>query len=202
MAATKTAPRRTQRERSEATTGQLVATARRMFARAGYQATSLEAVARRSGLTKGAFYHHFSDKADLFAAVYEQEERRLCEAVTDAYFKKKDPWDGFSAGSQAFLEASLDPGVQQITLVDAPSALGVDRMREIQSRYTLALIEEGVKAAMNAGRIDKRDIKPLANVLFGGMCQAATFVLEADDQRKALKKVLRELNAVLAGLAR
>jgi AcrR family transcriptional regulator len=198
---TKTAPRRTQRERSEATSAQLVATARKLFARDGYAATSLDAIAHSCGVTKGAFYHHFQDKAELFAAVYEEEERRLCEALTEAYFTKSDPWTGFAAGSKAFLEASLDPGVQQITLIDAPSVLGFARVREIQSRYTLALMKEGIKAAMAAGQIRRREVDPLANVLFGGMCQAVTFVLEAGDQRAALRKINRELNAVLDGLA-
>jgi AcrR family transcriptional regulator len=201
MSPTKTAPRRTQRERSEATTAQLVSTARKMFARDGYQATSLEAVARKCGVTKGAFYHHFNDKAELFAAVYEEEERRLGEAMATAFLQKKDPWAGFAAGSKAFLEASFDPGVQQITLIDAPSALGFSRMRAIQGRHTLALMKEGLRLAIEAGRIRKREIEPLANVLFGGMCQAVTYVLESDNQADAIKKINRELNAVLDGLA-
>jgi AcrR family transcriptional regulator len=201
MSPTKTAPRRTQRERSEATTSQLVATARKLFARDGYAATSLETVARRCGVTKGAFYHHFNDKAELFAAVYEEEERKLCDALTEAYFKKKDPWSGFAFSSKAFLEASLDPGVQRITLIDAPSALGFARMREIQSRYTLALMKEGIRQAIAAGQIRHREVDPLANVLFGGMCQAVTYVLESPDQQAALKKINRELNAVVEGLA-
>ena len=196
-----TAPRRTQRERSETTTAQLVATARNLFARNGYQATSLEAVARTCGVTKGAVYHHFNDKAELFAAVYEEEERKLCEALTAAYLQKNDPWSGFAAGSKAFLEASLDPGVQRITLIDAPSALGFAWMREIQGRYTLALMKAGIRQAMAAGQIRKREVDPLANVLFGGMCQAVTYVLESDDQPATLKKVNRELNAVVDGLA-
>jgi AcrR family transcriptional regulator len=201
MATTRSEPRRTQRERSEATTAQLIAAARKLFARHGYAGTSLAAVARECGVTKGAFYHHFDDKTQLFEAVYEEEERKLCEALAAAYLGKKDPWAGFAAGSRAFLEASLDPDVQRITLIDAPSALGFDRMRAIQTRYGLALMKQGLQAAMTAGRIRRREVDPLANVLFGGMCQAATFVLESDDQQAALKKVQRELKAVLDGLA-
>jgi AcrR family transcriptional regulator len=201
MSPTNTAPRRSQRERSMATTTQLLATARKMFARNGYAATSLDAVARECGMTKGAVYHQFADKAELFAAVYEEEERKLGELMTKAYLEKSDPWTGFTAGSKAFLEACLDPGVQQITLIDAPSALGISRMREIQSRHTFALLKEGLRRAIHAGQLRKREIEPLANVLFGGMCQAVSFVLGSKDQAEALKKVNRELNAVLEGLA-
>jgi AcrR family transcriptional regulator len=152
-------------------------------------------------LTKGAFFHHFSDKAELFAAVYEEEERKLGEAMTDVYLKKQDPWAGFAAGSKAFLEAAFDPGVQQIMLVDAPSVLGLERIREIQGRHTFALMSEGLQQAMAAGRIRKREIEPLANVLFGGMCQAVTYVLRSENKPAAIRKVNRELTAVLDGLA-
>src|SRR5688572_29004750 len=144
MSPTKTRPRRSQRERREATTAKLLATARRLFARDGYTATSVEAIVRAAGMTKGAFFHHFSDKADVFAAVYEEEERKLGEAMTAAFLKKKDPWAGFSAGSKAFLEAAFDAGVQQIMLVDAPSVLGLERMRHIQGTHTFALMSEGL----------------------------------------------------------
>ena len=201
MATTRTAPRRTQRERSETTTAQLVAAARTLFARDGYAATSLEAVTRRCGVTKGAVYHHFDDKAELFAAVFEEEERRLGQALTEAYLRRKDPWDGLAAGAHAFLEALLDPGIQQITLIDAPSVLGFDRWREIQARHTLALMKDALREAIAAGRIRRREVDPLAHVLFGGVCQAAYFVLESPDQRAARRKVERELKAVLDGLA-
>jgi AcrR family transcriptional regulator len=201
MSATKTAPRRTQRERREATTSKLLATARRLFARDGYTATSVEAIVRSAGMTKGAFFHNFSDKAEAFAAVYEEEERKLGQAMTAAYLKKKDPWAGFAAGSRAFLEGAFDPGVQQIMLVDGPSALGIERMREIQGRHTFALMSEGLEEAIAAGRIRKREVEPLANVLFGGMCQAVTYVLRSEDKPAAIRKVNRELTAVLDGLA-
>ena len=201
MSPTKTRPRRSQRERREATTAKLLATARKLFARNGYAATSVEAIVRTAGMTKGAFFHHFSDKADVFAAVYEEEERKLGEGMTAAFLKKKDPWVGFLAGSKAFLEAAFDPGVQQIMLIDAPSVLGVERMREIQGRHTFALMSEGLEQAMAAGRIRRREVEPLANVLFGGMCQAVTYVLRSDDKPTAIRKVNRELTAVLDGLA-
>jgi AcrR family transcriptional regulator len=55
------------------------------FARFGYQATSIDRIAREAGVTKGALYYHFKDKADLlFAAVQNrvgQWERRVADEV-------------------------------------------------------------------------------------------------------------------------
>src|SRR3954463_6271863 len=125
--------RRTQEERSSDTRRRLLASARALFAERGYGATSLADVVDAAGLTKGAVYHHFSNKQDVFRAVYEGEQRHLVRVVADAALREADPWDGFMAGWRAFLEAAQDPAVQRITLLDAPAALGWQRMREIGS---------------------------------------------------------------------
>src|SRR5258705_6752952 len=90
--ATKVA-RRTQAERTEATTAALVDAARDLFARDGYETTSLDAVAGRAGVTKGAVYHHFDGKRQLFEAVFGGEIERITTPLAAAYTRKKDPWD-------------------------------------------------------------------------------------------------------------
>ena len=111
--------RQTQAQRTEATTTALVASARDLFARDGYEATSLTAVATAAGVSKGAVYHHFHDKPDLFAAVFAGEVTRAVVVVARAYRADADPWAGFAAGCRAFLAHCLDPAVQRIMLVEA-----------------------------------------------------------------------------------
>src|SRR5947199_2724870 len=130
--------RRTQRERSDTTTSELIAAARELFANDGYRGTSLDDVGDAAGLTKGAIYHHFASKDELFAAVFESEEQRLAEIGADAYRRKRDPWEGLLAACRAYLDAQLDSGVQRITLFDGPSVLGWDRLRAIEARHTQA----------------------------------------------------------------
>ena len=108
------------------TTGALVDAARELFARDGYDATSLDAVATRAGVTKGAVYHHFDSKPQLFEAVFSREIARMTGPPTAAYMRKKDPWDAFKAAGRAFLDECLDPGLQRIVLLDAPAAIGWD----------------------------------------------------------------------------
>jgi AcrR family transcriptional regulator len=197
----KDARRRTQAERTEATTGQLVATARDMFARDGYAATSLEAVSSESGVTKGALYHHFRSKKELFEAVFRAEQEQLLAAVATAAGKQKDPWAGLFAGAKAYLEASLDPGVQRITLLDASSVLGWERMREIEADYGLAMLKEGLRQSVEAGRIRRRDVDALAHLLFGALGEGAMYIARDPDPRAALRRVTRDLRALLAALA-
>jgi AcrR family transcriptional regulator len=201
MTAGKAPAKRTQAERSEATTSQLVATARSLFAQDGYAATSLDAVSAKAGLTKGSIYHHFDGKRQLFEAVFEAEERRLCAALAEAAATKSDPWDGFFAGSKAFLEASLEPGVQRITLLDAPAVLGWERVREIEADYGLALLKEGLRMAAEAGRIRSRDADGLAHLLFGALCEGAMYIARASDQRQALRKITGDFKSLLDAIA-
>jgi len=200
MPATTPTPRRTQQERSDTTTGELIAAARELFARQGYAATSLDEIAAAAHVTKGAVYHHFAGKRDVFRAVYELEQQRLAEIESRAYRRKRDPWAAFHAGCLAFLEASLDPGVQRITLLDAPGALGWETMHEIEAD-ALAMTMDGLQRAIDAGRIPKRPVAPLAHLLFGALCEAAMAIARADDQKAALRAMSAELKRILDGLA-
>ena len=195
-----TTRRRTQRERSEATTSELLEAARELFAQDGYAATSLDAIAAAAGVTKGAVYHHFAGKREIFRAVFEREQRRLAAIEADAYRRKRDPWEGFYSATRAFLEASLDPGVQRITLLDAPGALGWETMREIEAPNALAGIRHALRESMDAGRIAERPVEPLANLLFGAVCEAAMAVARAENQRTAQRGVLAALRELLRGL--
>lgn len=199
MAATRTRPRRTQRERSDATTASLLEAARDLFAQDGYAATSLDAVCAAADVTKGALYHHFEGKRDLFLAVCEQEQRRLTESESAAFRSKKDPWEGFCAGCEAYLKAVIDPGVQQIMLLDAPGVLGWDTMREVETEAFEAAVS-GLRRAMDAGSIGRRDPEPLMRILFGALCEAAMAIAKAEDQAAALRTMTRELRRVLDGL--
>jgi AcrR family transcriptional regulator len=198
-----TAPaRRTQQERSEATTGELIKAARRLFAADGYRATSLDDVVEAVGMTKGAVYHHFPSKGELFAAVFEQEDRRLAAIAANAYRRKRDPWEGLLAACRAYLEAQLEPGVQRITLLDGPSVLGWERLREIEASSTLAGMEQALRDLIDSGRIEPRPVEPLAQMLQGAICDGAMMVARSENPRATVRQVLAELRALLSGLTR
>ena len=193
-------PVRTQKERSDATTSELVDAARRLFAADGYAATSLEDVVRGAGVTKGALYHHFGGKRALFLAVYEREQARLAQVQFQAFARKKGAWEGFFAATRAFFEASLDPGVQRITLLDAPSVLGWETMREVEGRYGAAQLHDAIEALIHDGHLSPRPVAPLASILFGAMCEGAMSAARSNDPRKATREVLAELRTIMEAL--
>jgi AcrR family transcriptional regulator len=191
----------TQQERSDATTAALVAAARPLFAADGYAATSLDAVVAKAGLTKGALYHHFASKRELFAAVFAAEQGRLGGAVVAAYAGETDAWRAFEAGAVAFVEACLEPGVQRIALLDAPSALGWETVRELESG-ALEMMKRGVERAIEEGAIGERPVEPLAHLLFGAICEVANLAARADDANAGARDGIAELRRVLRSLAR
>jgi AcrR family transcriptional regulator len=190
----------TQQERTEATTASLVSAARDLFAQDGYAATSLDAVVAKAGVTKGALYHHYAGKRELFAAVFADEQRRLSEATVAAAQRRRDPWQAFEAGAVAFVEACQEPGVQRIFLLDAPAALGWETIRQLESG-SLQLMQLGIQNAIDAGSIESRPVEPLAHLLFGALCETAMVVARAADQRAALHEAKAELHRLLGSLA-
>ncbi|MFL5908611.1 MAG: TetR/AcrR family transcriptional regulator [Solirubrobacterales bacterium] len=190
----------TQQERTEGTTAALVEAGRELFAQDGFAATSLDDVVAKAGVTKGALYHHFSGKRDLFAAVFAAEQVRLSGVMVTAYQRGKDPWEAFEAGAAAFIEACQEPGVQRIFLLDAGAALGWETIRHLESS-SLRMMEIGIRRAIEAGSIEDRPIGPLAHLLFGAICESAMVVARAADQEEALEEALDELHRLLSSLA-
>ncbi|MEV0480510.1 helix-turn-helix domain-containing protein [Streptomyces sp. NPDC050508] len=203
MATTRTSarPRLTQRERSDSTIEELLSAARTLFAERGYNATSLDAVVEAAHLTKGALYHHFTGKQNLFKAVYEREQARLAHIVARAYLgARPDSWEAVFVGARAFLVEVLAPDIQRINLLDAPGALGTEEMREINSGC-LKMMEEGVRRASASGDIAPHSVTALTNLLYGGLCETAMAVARAEDQQQALDAGITELRTLFDALA-
>lgn len=196
--------RRTQAERTEATQAALIAAARPLFAQRGYAGVGTEEIARAAGVTRGALYHHFDGKRELFEAVYEQIEIELAERIAAGALQANatSPLAAMKAGAEIFLLASTEPETQQIVLLDGPSVLGWDRWREIATEHGLGLIEATLQAAVEAGAIDSQPVRPLAHVLMGALDEAAMLVARAEDAEKMRAEVGQTLAALLDGLSR
>ncbi len=191
--------RRTQAERTEATTTALVDAARALFAQDGYAATSLDAVAAKARVTKGAVYHHFEGKQQLFEAVFAREVERLSAVLTAVYASKQDPWDAFEASCRAFLAECLEPGLQRIMLLDALAAMGWEGVRRMEAPM-LEMMEVAITRAVEAGCIAPRPAGPLAVFLYGALCETSMNVARADNQKAAYRKAVTELGHVMGGL--
>jgi AcrR family transcriptional regulator len=195
--------KRTQAERSEATRDALIEAGRALFAERGYADVGTEEIVRAAGVTRGALYHHFDGKRDLFEAVYEQVEIELAERIASGALAggAAEPLAAMRAGAEMFLQACTEPEAQRIALLDGPAVLGWDRWREIAARHGLGLIEATLQAAIEAGAIAEQPVRPLAHVLIGALDEAAMVVARAEDPEQMREEVGRTLDALLAGLS-
>lgn len=193
--------RRSQAERSQATTTGLVATAQHLFGRDGFHATSIEDIARESGMTKGAVYHHFSGKSELFRTVFILQEQQLAQMIASASAQTADPWEGVRQGSRAFLQACTDQQVRQIILLDGPAVLGWEEVRAIEYQHTLELVRKGLTAAAAQEKITPGDITIRAHLIFGALCEAGMLIARADNPTETLSAVLDQTDQILAALA-
>lgn len=194
--------RRTQAERSEATREALLAAARELFTERGYDQVGTEEIVRAAGVTRGALYHHFGDKASLLEAVYGRVEAESTERVARVVLgsELESPLDAMKAGIAAFLEECARPELRQIALHDAPAVLGWERWREIGAANGLGLIEASLGAAIEAGEIRPLPVKPTAHLLMGALDEAA-MVLARDDRPEARGEVTAVLVTLLEGFA-
>jgi AcrR family transcriptional regulator len=193
---------RTQADRSASTRAALIGAARRLFAERGYAAVGTPEVVAAAGVTRGALYHQFAGKADLFLAVYEAVEQEVTERIAElvAAAGATDPLDALSAGAEAFLDACAEPEVQRIVLIEAPAVLGWDTWRAVGLKYGLGLTEAILRAAIEAGRIGEQPVRPLAHVLIGALDEAALYVARAEDPVTARAEMGEVLRRVVRGL--
>ncbi len=182
--------RRTQAERQAATRAALVAAARRAFAEHGYAATGTEAVVRAAAVTRGALYHHFTDKAALFAAVFEAVAGEILAAIEKASADAPSPLAALRRGSEAFLAAALAPATRRIYLIDAPAVIGWAQWREIDGRYAMGALRRGVDAALAARPRPGLDGEAVTCLLSGALNEAALWLAETDDAAERLKTSL------------
>jgi AcrR family transcriptional regulator len=162
---------RTRREEyAEATCEAIVDSARACFLERGFADTSLDAVAQRARVTKGAIYHHFASKRDLFVAVLERQEELSARTVTEAGEAAGDPWNAIVAAFDAFLETISDPVYQRLCMVEGPAALGFEDWWAFGERYEIEVIRGQLNRVAEAGVLKgDGDIDMLAHVLFGAI---------------------------------
>jgi AcrR family transcriptional regulator len=177
----------------------LLSAARRLFGERGYAAVSLDEVCARARVTKGALYHHFESKQDLFLAVYEQVEDDLLRAGEDAVLEDADFWNQLSAAGRAFLDVCAQPDTRQIIL-DAPAVLGWAKARAAEQRSALGQLQAGIEAAVEAGVIESSAPSVLAHLLFALFHEAGMTVAASADTETARAEVSAELDRVVLGL--
>jgi AcrR family transcriptional regulator len=190
----------TRREEALATREALIGAGRELFAARGYAAVGTEEIVRRAHVTRGALYHHFADKRDLFRAVHERVEDELVAGIGERMEGVSDPWEVMVAGTRAFLDACGEPAVKQIALTDAPAVLGWSEWRAIDERYGLGLMKAALGGAIDAGVLRQTPLDALSHLMLGALSEAAFVIAEAPKPAETREQVEAALLELLEGL--
>jgi AcrR family transcriptional regulator len=184
---------RSNRERTAATTAELVAAARELFTRKSYADTSTPEIVAAAGVTRGALYHHFEDKQALFRAVVEKEAQSVAEEIERAAPASLPARDALIKGGEAFIEAMARPGRTRLLLLDGPAVLGRAEMDAIDSRHGTRTLRAGLTLAMREGAMRRLPLDAVTALISSAFDRAALAIDAggpAEDYRTALAALI------------
>jgi AcrR family transcriptional regulator len=175
-------------EQGDQTRKALIREAGSQFAERGYAGTSIEGVARAAGLTKGALYHHFRDKTELFEAALAKRVRTL--GKTSARLSRdrvlgegaeRRGWERIVAGLHVFFDQLADPEVHKLILVDGPAVLGRERWDRVWIENSLTSVRRILRGTEQYQGVASEHLEPLARMLLGGIQEAAQSISASAD---------------------
>lgn len=141
-------------ERPDNRRPELLAVAARLFAKGGFEATSMRDIAGEVGMLAGSMYYHFPSKNELIAAVYESGVAQIGAAVDAALLRESEPWARLEAACIAHLEALLSDSAHAAVMMAELSRLdGRLRRRLVTLRdgYERRFIELVAALPLSAG---------------------------------------------------
>lgn len=193
------------RARGDQTRRDLITAGRALFVDPGFFKATIGDVVTRSGVgTRGAFYHHFDNKSELFHAVFKEVEQDLMLRSLAHPPPGRSAWECLVTGLRGFLDAALEAEVQRIILIDGPVILGWQTLRAIQDAGSIAMIEVLVRRAISEGSIDPQPVHELTHMLVAALEEAALLVAHSSDPDEArasagdvLDRLMRALTSSL-----
>ncbi len=189
-------------EQGDATREALLLAARELFGMRGYTETSLDEIVRTAGVTKGALYHHFAGKEELFRCAFELVKKELSYQVHPLTVGQDDAelWLDLLARCRRFIEAHTDPRVHRIVLLDARSVLTWAEWHKIENEYGVVMLRAGLRRAINRRIIQPLPLHALTMILTGALNEACMLVANAADRTSALDEASAIIEQLLEGL--
>ncbi|MDX2233575.1 MAG: helix-turn-helix domain-containing protein [Hyphomonadaceae bacterium] len=191
-----------QSERRQETRARLIAAARACFVEDGYDAAALDRIVVLAGVSKGALYHHFASKQDLFAAVFEAVSRETIARAGAT--RARTAFARLMVAACAWLEAVETPDARAIMLEEAPRALGARRAREIEDANAHAAMRAAVDAVVRAGEGACADPDLAARLLNATLAELALLRHASGGKTpgdKAMKAAVESVARGLLGVA-
>lgn len=190
--------------KAAATRDSLLQIARTLFEQRGYFEIGMPELVAAAGVTRGALYHHFASKFELFAAVFRMVEQELFEEALGLFDPSwVSPVTRLRDGTKVYLRAvAASAGRQRIMLVDGPAVLGWARWREMESASFRDLHERNIRSLMEAGEMRAGDSGHVSRLLIAAFNEAALAIAHAEpgERENVRVKVTDSLMLLIDGL--
>jgi AcrR family transcriptional regulator len=189
-------------EHAADTRGALVAAARRLFAAHGFDGTGTEQIVAEARVTRGALYHHFRDKADIFRAAMAEAAADVATRLIDEQLATdaQSPMAEIREGVSAFLDVCVDGDFQRIVLVDGPRVLGSDAWEDLVEQYGRGILEEWLERCVGTGDLEEMPLRALARLLIAMLTEASLAIARSDDPQSERAAFGETLDRILIGL--
>lgn len=175
--------------------------ARELFAERGYEDVSTAEILARAGVSRGAMYHHFARKIELFEALYVQMEDEMLATIVEAAGPAGTQVERIRVGGTAYLRECERPSDwARICLRQSREVLGLDRWRELAAACGLGAMAGAVAAAMEEGGIERGNAEMAAAIYLAALIEAALQVADAPDPVAARREAEAIVGRLLDGL--
>lgn len=191
-------------EYSATTRGDLERSAVALFTKHGYAGTSLDSIVARARVTKGALYHHFRGKQDLFEAAFTHVEQAVYQRLRNILNGPENLWVKAGMVIREYLQSCLDPAYQRIVIQEAPVVMGWQRWRDAQDRLSFGLIRSAISDLRETGGLMGMPVEITARLVFGALSTAATMIANSPDPERMSEEtedaIIRLLALARAGV--
>lgn len=188
-----------QAARSASTVTAVIEAAREQFATKGFQATSIDDIASRARVAKGAIYHHFTSKEEIFERVFV----RLLSEVAGAVVKSGRPGsnllDLMAFGTRVYLEKTTAPSMRRILLIDGPAVLGWSKWRELDLKQFGEMTRLSLREILGE-RISEQELEAALQLLSGAITEAAQIAATARNRKKTIDDLVSAFRRLINGL--
>ncbi|MGH3434754.1 MAG: TetR/AcrR family transcriptional regulator, partial [Thermocrispum sp.] len=169
-----------------------------LFTKHGYAGTSLDTIAARARVTKGALYHHFRGKQDLFEAAFSSVEQNVHRRLSAILERPGNLWVKAGMVVREYLQSCLDPAYQRIVIHEAPVVMGWQRWRDAQDRLSFGLIRTAIADLRDAGGLVGLPVEVTARLVFGALSTAATMIANSPDPERVSEETEDAIVRLLA----
>jgi len=170
-----------------------------VFAERGYADTTMAQLIERSGLTKGAFYFHFSSKEQLALAVIEEKQRQWIDSVVQAISAEPRAFDRLRAVALALVKVHRDPSAFSVSRLtrDLARVAGVSDVVRDHMRTWVGLVAGLIGQAQAEGdlpeAIDADDFAAVLVAATDGLKDLGALIDSPSRARRAYERRMNTL---------